>query len=365
MRHVSRRLALPLTAIAATFLAVSPALAQGGMGGMGGMGGGGMGGGMGSGPGGTDHGGPPMDDSGPRPPRDMKPISLKTFDGAVTGMFRAADANHDGMVTLAEFNQVVTARRDTVIRARFKAIDTNHNGQIDEAEFIAWQRAMGSTALSDNAATQYAEIIPDSIGPDLGDGERNEALSIAIEPLNAVVIAKANINYDAGMSLDELLAYEHARFDKADTDKDGMLSREEIDAMMPRRGGPGGPNGGPGGGFGGPPGRGRVLGTDMKRGPEAPFLILFCRECRLESRNAFLQRLGLLAGLGSHGLDRVELFPADEIQPPKVSRKRSRALSRASRVAPARVPAALFTSLTTSARRGFSLCMGFFHSKLA
>lgn len=253
MRHFSRRLALPLTAIAATLLAVSPALAQGGMGGgMGGMGGGGMGGGMGGGPGGTEHGGPPMDDSGPRKPRDMKPISLKNFDAAVTGMFRAADANHDGMVTLAEFNQVVTARRDAVIRNRFKAIDTNHNGMIEEGEFIAWQRAMGSTALSDNAATEYAEIIPDSIGPELGDGERNDALSVAIEPLNAVVIAKANINYDAGMSLDELLAYEHARFDKADTDKDGTLSRDEIDAMMPRRGG----MGGPGGGFGGPPGRG-------------------------------------------------------------------------------------------------------------
>jgi Ca2+-binding EF-hand superfamily protein len=280
MRHFSRRLALPLTAIAATLLAVSPALAQGGMGGMGGMGGGGMGGGMGGGPGGTDHGGPPMDDGGPRPPRDMKPISLKNFDAAVTGMFRAADANHDGMVTLAEFNQVVTARRDTVIHARFKAIDTNHNGQIDEGEFIAWQRAMGSTALSDNAATEYAEIIPDSIGPDLGDGERNDALSIAIE-LNAVVIAKANINYDAGMSLDELLAYEHARFDKADTDKDGTLSRDEIDAMMPRRGGPGGPNGGPAAVSAALRGVDRVLGTDMKKGALSPFFNLISPRAQL------------------------------------------------------------------------------------
>jgi Ca2+-binding EF-hand superfamily protein len=251
MRHSSRRLALPLAAMTAILMSVSPAMAQGmgGMGGsgMGGMGGGGMGGG-GGGPS-VDHG--PEEPVGPRGPREMKPISLKAFDAAVVGMFRAADANHDGTVTLAEFNQVITARRDTVIRARFKAIDTNHNGQIDEAEFIAWQRAMGSTALSDNAATEYAEIIPDSIGPDLGYGERNDALGVAIEPLNAVVIAKANTNYDAGMSLEELLAYEHARFDKADTDKDGTLSRDEIDQMMPRRGGGTGGPGGPGG-FGGP-----------------------------------------------------------------------------------------------------------------
>jgi Ca2+-binding EF-hand superfamily protein len=253
MRLPSRRLALPLAIMTATLLAAGPALAQG-MGGMGGMGGGGMGGGGmggGGGPGGgVDHG--PDMPVGPTGPRQMKPISLKTFDAAVTGMFRIADANHDGIVTLAEFNEVITARRDAIIRARFKAIDTNHNGQIDENEFIAWQRAMGSTALSDSAATQYAEIIPNSIGPELGDGERNDALAIAVEPLNAVVIANANTNYDAGVSLEELLVYEHARFDKADTDKDGTLSREEIDAMMPRRGGPGGP-GGPGG-FGPPPG---------------------------------------------------------------------------------------------------------------
>ena len=254
MRLSSRRPALPLAALAALLLVASPAMAQGmgGMGGMGGgdmggggMGGGGMGGGGGRpGGGGVDHG--PDMPVGPRGPHEMKPISRKAFDAAVTEMFRAADANHDGMVTLAEFNEVVTARRDAIIRTRFKAIDTNHNGQIDENEFILWQRAMGSSALSDSAATQYAEIIPNSIGPDLGEGERNEAMGVAVEPLNAVVIAAANTNYDAGMSLEELLAYEHARFDKADADKDGTLTRDEIDAMIPRRGG---------GGFGGPGGR--------------------------------------------------------------------------------------------------------------
>jgi hypothetical protein len=230
MRLFPRRLSLPLAVLTVCLMTAGPVLAQG----MGGMGGGGMGGGRGGGRGGdVDHG--PDLPSGPVGPRIMKPITLKRFDAAVTSMFRAADANHDGMVTLAEFNEVVTARRDAIIRNRFKEIDTNHNGQIDENEFIAWQRAMGSTALSDSAATQYAEIIPNSIGPDLGDGERDEALAIAVEPLNAVVIAAANTNYDAGMSLEELMVYEHARFDKADTDKDGTLSREEIDAMIPRR----------------------------------------------------------------------------------------------------------------------------------
>ncbi|MDE1917280.1 MAG: EF-hand domain-containing protein [Sphingomonadales bacterium] len=242
MRLPSRRLALPLVVITAALLATGPALAQG-MGGMGGMGGG-MGGMGGGGPGGgVDHG--PDGPVGQFRPRQAKPISLKQFDAAVTDMFRIADANHDGMVTLAEFNEVITARRDAIIRARFKSVDTNHNGQIDESEFIAWQRAMGSTALSESASTQYDEIIPNSISPEFHDGEKDEALAIAVEPLNAVVIAAANTNYDAGMGLAELLAYEHARFDKADADKDGVLSREEVDSLQPHRRGPGGPGGRP------------------------------------------------------------------------------------------------------------------------
>jgi hypothetical protein len=98
------------------------------------------------------------------------------------------------------------------------------------------------------------EIIPDSVGPVLGDKERDMALAMAIEPFNAVVIAKANLNYDTGVSVEELLAYEGARFDKADANHDTYLVREELDAL---RGGPGGsPTGGRGPDGRGPDGKG-------------------------------------------------------------------------------------------------------------
>jgi hypothetical protein len=67
-----------------------------------------------------------------------------------------------------------------------------------------------------------------------------------------VVIAKANLNYDTGVSLEELLAYEGARFDKADANHDTYLVREELDGL--RSGPNGGPAGGPMGGRG-PDGR--------------------------------------------------------------------------------------------------------------
>jgi Ca2+-binding EF-hand superfamily protein len=258
-----RKITMGLLALA---LVAAPAMAQmgGGMGG-GGMGGGGMGGGPGGeggGPGGGHHGGGEGGPGGPEKPREMKPITLKAFDRAVTGMFAAADANRDGFVTLAEFQSVIEGRRDAMIRARFKKVDTNHDGQINLDEFTAWQREQGAAALAEQGFGPNVDMVAEVIRPDLGESEKDFALLVAIDPLNPAVIGKADANYDGKLSLDELLAYEHERFNKADTDHDGVLSAHEIEAMRPRGAGPrpggfGGPSGfgGPGGRPGGPGGR--------------------------------------------------------------------------------------------------------------
>ena len=148
------------------------------------------------------------------------------------------------LVAAAAF-AVIAARREKVIAARFHDIDTNHNGQIDYNEFLAWQMQLGSLAQSDRGAGPYGEVVPASITPDLGDGERDAALMTAIEPLNAVTIAKADKNYDGAVTLDELLAYENVRFEKADIDKDGYLSQDEIMQMRGGRRGMGAPGMGP------------------------------------------------------------------------------------------------------------------------
>lgn len=221
----------------------------GGMGG-GGMGGGGMGGGMG-GPGEGGPGGP----GGGGKPRAPKPVKRKDFDKIVTAMFEEADANRDGTVTLDELHTVIEARRDALIRARFTSVDTDRNGAISEAEFIAWQKQMGSAASNEQAAMgANSAIIADAIMPEVKDDDAR-ALADLIAPLSGTVIAAANTNYDAGLSLDELLAYEGKRFEEADKNGDGYLTMDEL---RPRdgKGGPGGPGNGPrgaGNGAGGPP----------------------------------------------------------------------------------------------------------------
>lgn len=249
---MTMRPTLTITGVLAALLVTltAPALAQD-MGG-GDMGGGGMGGG-GMGPpdgpvGGDAHAGPSM----------PKAIKRARFDQIVTGMFQAADTNRDGTVTIDELHAIVAARRATIIKDRFAAIDTDRNGAISMAEFTAWQSRMGAVANSDAAATgDKGAPISDAIMPDLG---RDRVLAAVIEPLTGTTIASANTNYDAGISLAELLAYEGKLFDAADTDHDGYLWPQDLGARNPNGGGPNGrgPDGGgrmhrPGGPMGGPP----------------------------------------------------------------------------------------------------------------
>ncbi|WP_353739233.1 EF-hand domain-containing protein [Sphingomonas sp. NIBR02145] len=235
--------------LGAALAVAAPAYAQMGPGG----GGGGFPGG-GGGPGGPGgRGGPPGGGPGGGRPKMMKPVKREKLDKVVTEMFRTADKNGDGLVTFEELKTVIEARRDARIKARFERIDTDHNGSLSAAEFFAWQHDMGSVASAEHQPV--AEIggpVSESIMPDLDEDDM--ALRRLVEPLNAMVIVNANTNYDNGVSLDELLAYERKKFDAADADHDGALTMEELRSLEPRdRDGPGGP-GGPGG-FGGPMGR--------------------------------------------------------------------------------------------------------------
>jgi Ca2+-binding EF-hand superfamily protein len=214
-----------LIAVAALLMA-SSALAQMGPGsGDGSRGGGGPEGGRRGGGMGMHSGGPMM--------RSIKPIKREKLDKAVTGMFHQGDTNHDGLITLEELNAVFAARREVLIRARFERIDSDHNGTVSFGEFTAWQRQMGSAASSEDQliAAPHGGPVSETIAPQTDDDAEGRALTMLIEPLSAMTIVSANVNYDAGMSLDELLAYERKRFDAADADKDGELSMDEMRSL--------------------------------------------------------------------------------------------------------------------------------------
>ena len=160
----------------------------------------------------------------------LKPISMERFDKTVAAMFARADVNHDGMVTLAELESVINANRNVAITARFHDVDTNHDGVVSLAEFTAWQQDMGSAAASQCAA-YAAQIVPDTLGPVLANTDLDDALGDVILPLSALVITQANSHYRAGITLDDLLALEHKRFNVVDTNHDGYLEQSEVEAL--------------------------------------------------------------------------------------------------------------------------------------
>src|SRR3546814_13522271 len=88
-------------------------------------------------------------------------------------MFREAEANHDGIVTLDELHVVIDARREAAIAARFAAVDGNRDGTLSRAEFVAWQKQMGSAASSECGGFGAGDgQIADVISPDRSEERR-------------------------------------------------------------------------------------------------------------------------------------------------------------------------------------------------
>lgn len=174
----------------------------------------------------------------PGPPPGAKPLRRDRFDEAVGKLFAAGDSNSDGTITLAEFNAVVAATRERAIRERFAAIDGDRNQSLSFAEFAQWQHTMGSTVLSEGAEAGGGALVAEEIRISFGRGDEDELTEGVIEPLTATALVEANEDYDGGVSLPELIAWEGKAFASADQNSDSFVTFTELDVY--RRGVPAG-----------------------------------------------------------------------------------------------------------------------------
>lgn len=150
------------------------------------------------------------------------------FDEVVTRMVASADTDRDGLVTLAELRATIGARKDAAIRERFAGIDADRDRSLSYAEFEQWQHGLGSATLSAEAAAAASTArVAEDIPPDPIRGPGGLVVARLVEPLNATMLTAANVNYDAGASLAEILAYEGKRFDAADANADGWVTEDE------------------------------------------------------------------------------------------------------------------------------------------
>lgn len=123
-----------------------------------------------------------------------------------TKAFERADANGDGQINEADRD----ARQD----ARFARLDTNGDGVLSKEEFLAPQKRR-----AENRATRG-----DRDGQRMGRMGRRGMRGAGMDRGMA---ANADTNGDGTISQSEFTAAALTRFDEADADNDGTVTREE------------------------------------------------------------------------------------------------------------------------------------------
>jgi Ca2+-binding EF-hand superfamily protein len=141
----------------------------------------------------------------------MMPQTRADAQARVKAMFDRIDANHDGVITLAEFDAYRSARLaewqakggDRRDRA-FAAMDTDQNGQVSKAEFDSFATSDKANALRHIAG---AGMVRERSGGRWFD--------------------RADVNHDGKITLDEAQSSAMALFDAADADHNGTVTPEE------------------------------------------------------------------------------------------------------------------------------------------
>ncbi|MCI4590340.1 calcium-binding protein [Sphingobium sp. BYY-5] len=169
----------------------------------------------------------PGADGGPRGPRgglmeqadtnkDGK-ISKAELTAALEARFAKLDVDHDGQLTRKDRD----LRRQQRLDERFAALDTDKNGQISKAEFTAGYQAR-------------AEKRAEGGGPE-GRGWRGRRHG---GPGRGMMHGGpggfGDADKDGTVTKAEFMARPLALFDKADTNKDGFVTADELKAARPQ-----------------------------------------------------------------------------------------------------------------------------------
>ncbi len=206
---------------------------------------------------------PPVQRSGQADPRKTRRVGLEEFRRRMIVVFKELDLDKDDFIELAE----VPSDR----RYLFPDVDSDNNGRVDRREFIAYTipRFKESDANKDGLLTpeeveaadqlEYETNAPSAfdLTDQNGDGEVDKEeyrvrMLVVFEILDAdedglielpevpdghkQSFAVADTDRKPGVNLDEHLAFARSLFERADMDKDGVLTPGEVQSANERAG---------------------------------------------------------------------------------------------------------------------------------
>ncbi len=149
--------------------------------------------------------------------------------------WQQADLDKDGQLSKAE----AKAAGMTLVSSNFDAIDTNKDGKASEAELGAWMRGKATGRAGEKAPAALASGVQLNSAPDNRDGGMSYKTPEQRQTEMKERFVKADTNKDGGLSKAELQAAgSHRlldRFDDIDANKDGKVTPEEMRAAWERR----------------------------------------------------------------------------------------------------------------------------------
>lgn len=155
-------------------------------------------------------------------------VARAEAEGEAQRLFARLDANEDGELTQPEADEGMRAVAKQEIEARFKALDVNADGRVTADESKLPPRFFDRLDKNDDQAVTLEEL---QAGPHLGAKGAG------------FMFKKADANGDGKVSRAEATQAALQRYDRLDGNRDGVLTRAELDARRDSKRGPRGKRG--------------------------------------------------------------------------------------------------------------------------